>query len=257
MPAPTSRPPGVPVWADLSTSDPERAETFYTGLFGWTAEHTGDDFGNYVNFRKNGELVAGMIQNQQPGAPDAWTTYLLAADAKATTAAVTANGGRVHMEPMDVRDLGVMAIVGDPGGATVGIWQPGTHTGFGLVLEPDAPAWFELHTSDYDAVVPFYRTVFGWTTATVSDEPTFRYTVLEADGLQQSGIMDAAQWLGDGVISNWQVYFNSADVDASLAKVGELGGTVTEEAQDTPYGRLGQAEDPTGAIFKFITPPGA
>jgi predicted enzyme related to lactoylglutathione lyase len=257
MPAPTSRPTGVPVWTDVSTSDPERAEAFYTGLFGWTAEHTGDEFGDYVNFRKDGELVAGLIKNQQPGAPDSWTTYLLSSDAAATTAAVSANGGRVYVEPMDVGGLGTMAIVGDPTGATIGIWQPGTHAGFGLVLEPGTANWFELHTSDYDVAVPFYVKAFGWQAQTMSDEPTFRYTVLAADGRQHAGIMDAAQFLGDGVISDWQVYFHAADVDASVAKVRELGGTVTEEPQDTPYGRIAQVEDPTSAIFRLMTPPGA
>jgi predicted enzyme related to lactoylglutathione lyase len=256
MPAPISTPVGGPAWVDLASSDPERAGAFYSGVFGWTVEQTGPEFGNYVNFRHDGALVAGMIKNQQPGAPDAWTTYLRTADAKATTEAVVAGGGRVHVEPVAVGDLGTMAIVGDPSGATVGLWQPGTMSGFGSVLEPGAPNWFELHTSDYDAVVPFYQQAFGWQAKTMADDPSFRYTVLEVDDLQQAGIMDASGYL-DGATSDWAVYFGSADVEATLAKVVELGGTIAEEAQDTPYGRIAQAEDPTGAIFRLITPPGA
>ena len=42
---------------------------------------------------------------------------------------------------------------------------------------------------------------------------------------------------------------------ASLAKVVELGGSVTQPAEDTPYGRLAGAVDPTGAPFKLMTPP--
>ena len=38
--------------------------------------------------------------------------------------------------------------------------------------------------------------------------------------------------------AQWYVYFRSADVDATLAKVVELGGAVVNPAEDTPYGRL-------------------
>ena len=55
--------------------------------------------------------------------------------------------------------------------------------------------------------------------------------------------------------SGWNVYFEVADIDASLAQVTELGGTVVEPAQDTPYGRLAQAADPTGVRFKLIQAP--
>ena len=46
-----------------------------------------------------------------------------------------------------------MAVVTDPGGAAIGIWQPGLHKGFGIYDEPGTPSWFELHTRDYDASV--------------------------------------------------------------------------------------------------------
>ena len=32
----------------------------------------------------------------------------------------------------------------------------------------------------------------------------------------------------------------------------ELGGKVTQPAEDTPYGRLAQAADPTGTAFKLM-----
>jgi uncharacterized protein len=34
----TSHAPGTFSWADLSTTDTEGAQAFYTGLFGWEAE---------------------------------------------------------------------------------------------------------------------------------------------------------------------------------------------------------------------------
>jgi predicted enzyme related to lactoylglutathione lyase len=46
--------------------------------------------------------------------------------------------------------------------------------------------------------------------------------------------------------------FGVADTDAALARLVELGGSVVQGAQDTPYGRLAHAADPTGAEFKLV-----
>jgi predicted enzyme related to lactoylglutathione lyase len=153
-----------------------------------------------------------------------------------------------------VADLGTMALVSDPGGASVGLWQPGTHKGFGIVGEAGAPSWFELNTRDYDRAVAFYRAVFGWETNVVSDTPNFRYTTFVGSDGWLAGIMDAASYLPDGVPAHWSVYFGAGDTDTTLAKAVELGGAVVAPAEDTPYGRLATATDATGAQFKLVAP---
>ena len=165
-----------------------------------------------------------------------------------------ANGAGVIVPAMDVPVQGTMAVVTDAGGAAIGVWQPAAHQGFGVLGEPGAPSWFELHTRDYDASVRFYRDVFGWDTHAVSDTPEFRYTTLgEGDG-QLAGIMDAAAFLPEGEPARWSIYFGVDDTDAALARIMELGGSVVTGAEDTPYGRLAEAADPTGARFKLVGP---
>jgi predicted enzyme related to lactoylglutathione lyase len=255
VPLRDSVPDGAPVWIDLASSDPQRSQDFYARLFGWTVQEMGPDFGNYVNFSKNGSLVAGLVPNQQPDGPDGWTTYLSTPDAKAVADATRAAEGSVLLEAMPVMSLGSMAVVTDPSGGVVGVWQPEQHRGYGLSNEDGAPAWSELHTHDYSAAVRFYQQVFGWETAVVSDTAELRYTVFEKDGRQYAGIMDAAEFLPADIPSNWQVYFQADDVDATLARVEELGGAVVDQAMDTPYGRMAGVTDPTGAGFKLIKPP--
>jgi uncharacterized protein len=255
MPTRDSAPLGAPVWIDLSSSDPQRAKDFYGQVFGWTFQDTSEEYGNYVNFSKDGVLVAGMMKNDGTGAPDGWTTYLSSADAKATADAVLTAGGQVLMEPMQVGPQGTMALVTDVGAAVIGIWQPGEHKGFGLVGEAGAPIWHELHTRDYPTIVPFYQRAFGWQTSVMSDTDEFRYTVMEVDGVQYAGVMDSASFLQPGVPSNWQVYLGATDVDATLARIQELGGAVTQPAEDTPFGRLAQATDPMGAHFRLSSLP--
>jgi hypothetical protein len=238
------------------TSDADRSRAFYGQLFGWTAEEPAVEFGGYFNFRKNDVRVGGCMawQSDMPGTPNIWSVYLATDDARKTVDAAATSGGQVIVPAMDVGDLGTMAVVTDPAGATIGLWQPGEHQGFGILTEAGAPSWFELHTRDYDKAVDFYRQVFRWDTNVVGDTPEFRYTTQKQGDEMLAGIMDASSFLPEDVPSHWSVYFGTDDADATLAKVVELGGSILREAEDTPYGRLAEASDATGAKFKLVAP---
>lgn len=252
MPRIDSIPAGVPCWIDLMTSDPDKARSFYGEIFSWTADEPNEEFGGYINFHLDGVRVAGCMKNDGSGGPDVWSIYLATDDAKATVDAAKGNGGGVIVEPVEVGTLGTMIVLTDAGGAVIGGWQPGDHKGFGVVAEAGAPAWFELHTRDYDASVDFYKKVFGWDAHTAADEPDFKYTTLGEGESQAAGIMDASGFLPEGVPAHWSVYFQVENADATLAQIGKLGGSTVMAAEDTPYGRLATATDPTGTMFKLI-----
>lgn len=243
---------GAPCWVELYTSDPDRAAAFYGPLFGWEAETPNPEFGGYRNFTKDGVRIAGcMINDGTSGTPDVWSVYLEVEDTAATVGKATERGAQIIVPAMPVGDFGTMAVIIDPTGAAVGVWQPDTHPGFGRVAEPGAPAWFELHTRSYDDAVKFYADVFGWDTHVVSDTDDFRYTTFGADDEARAGIMDAAAHLAEGEPSHWQVYFAVEDADAALGQITALGGSVVQPPEDTPYGRLATAADPTGTRFKI------
>jgi uncharacterized protein len=256
MPKRDTAPIGAPCWIDLFTTDPETSRAFYTRLFGWTAEEPDEEHGGYFNFMKDGVHVAGCMRNDgQQGMPDVWSVYLATDNAKETVAAAEANGGGVIVPATEVSELGSFAVVTDAGQAMIGMWQPGVHKGFQVLNEPGAPAWFQLNTRDYDASVRFYRDVFGWDTHVMSDTPEFRYTTLGEGDTALAGIMDAGGFLPEGVPAHWSIIFAVENTDAALANVVDLGGSVVGAAEDTPYGRLAQAADPTGARFDIITLP--
>lgn len=244
---------GAPVWIDLMTTDTDRAAEFYGALFGWTAESAGPEYGGYINFSKDGAKVAGCMADQAEGAMGSfWSIYLQTDDAERTVAAAEANGGAVYLAAMDVLALGRMAMVGDPAGSAIGIWQPGEHKGFEAPLAvPGSPGWFELHTRDFARTVRFYEDVFGWDTHVQGDTDEFRYMTLGEGEARAAGIMDASLW-SDDAPTGWSIYFQVADVDAALAQITSLGGSITIPAEDTPYGRLAAAVDPTGAPFKLV-----
>jgi predicted enzyme related to lactoylglutathione lyase len=252
MPVPTLV-VGAPCWIDIYSSDTAKATEFYGQLFGWTAEPPEEGFGGYFTFTKDGKHVGGCMHNDgAQGVPDVWTVYLMSDDIEATAEAAAANGGRVDLAPMAVADNGHMAMVADPGQASVGVWQPGTQKGFEVRDEIGTPNWFELLTRDYDTTVAFYRNVFKWDTHAASDTPELRYTTLGEGENQLAGIMDASAFLSEGAPAQWSVYFGVEDTDAALQRVVELGGKVIRPAEDTPYGRLAQAADPTGTLFKLV-----
>ena len=67
--------------------------------------------------------------------------------------------------------------------------------------------------------------------------------------------MDASTFLPEGSPAAWSVYFGTDDTDKSLATIVDLGGAIVQPAEDTPYGRLATATDPTGAHFKLHQRP--
>jgi uncharacterized protein len=244
---------GAPCWIDLYSSDTEQATEFYGGLFGWTTELQREEFGGYFIWQKDGKAVGGCMANSgEEGMPDTWTVYLTTDDVERTAKDAAAKGGKVHMEPMPVAENGSFTIIGDPGGAGIGAWQADQVTGFEIWNEPGAPRWFELETPQYDAAVAFYRDVFKWNTHTFSDTPEFRYTTLRAGDDDLAGIQN----MPEGTPSAWTIYFGVDDTDAALERVAELGGKVLQPAEDTPYGRLAQAADPTGTAFKLMASTG-
>ena len=252
---------GTPCWIDLMTSDVEGATRFYTSLFGWTAEGSHDDDGAwiYTNFRLGGKVAAGLGRQPEEmtaaGMPPTWATYVATDDVDATTARVEQAGGTVMMPGMDVMDVGRMAIYGDPAGAVVSAWQAGSHRGAQVCNEPGTWSWNELMTRDLEAASAFYSAVFGWE---YDDMPmpygTYR-VVRGGDEGGLGGLMSMPPNVPDDIPSYWTVYFTTADLDASVERVKELGGALVHGPDDMAgVGRMATVSDPQGGVFMLMQP---
>lgn len=253
---------GAPTWIDLSTSDQGVSRTFYGELFGWQSQEPDPQMGGYLNFTLAGERVAGCLP-AIPGMPgtlaDVWTVYLATDDAESVCRATMQAGGTVIAPALDVMDLGRMAVVADPSGAPIGVWQAGTHPGLITQGEPGHAAWFELLTRDHDATISFCQTVFGWEPQQVADQPGFRYTTGRIDGQDVVGVMTTGEQRPEGssgvaaeAPAQWSVYFGVEDTDASLQRAIALGATVVHPPSDSPHGRVSAFTDPTGTLVKII-----
>ncbi len=242
--------PGTPSWVDVSTPDMEATKAFYSGLFGWQAMSF-PEMGGYTNFTMNGNLVCGAAPTMSAEQHPAWSTYISVSDADATARAVQANGGQVAFPPMDVAELGRMAVFADPTGAYFSVWQPREHKGAQVVNEPGSFGWNELDTRDMEAAKAFYTKVFPWTAKT-DGEGANAYTEWQLDGRSIAGGMVMGDQFPPNVPPNWLTYFVVADSDATVAKAHELGGTAMMAGMDTDQGRIAVLADPQGAVFATI-----
>ena len=108
---------------------------------------------------------------------------------------------------------------------------------------PNTPYWNELTTRDLGAAKAFYRAVFGWGGQTQDFEGT-TYTMWTVGDRPVGGMIQMNdQWPPD-IPPHWMVYIAVADVDATVAKVAELGGTVPVPPTDAAFGRFAVCERP-------------
>jgi uncharacterized protein len=242
---------GVPSWVDLGTADIAKASEFYSALFGWTVNQGPPEAGGYSIAELRGRPVAGLGPQMNPG-PPVWATYVNVDDADKVVAKVGDAGGMVLMAPMDVMDVGRMAIFTDPAGAAIGVWQPKEHKGAGIVNEPGTLTWNELMTTDVAAAKTFYNAVFGWSEVT-NGEGAGAYTEFQVAGRSIAGMMEKPAELPAEMPPFWGIYFAVADTDATAKRIGELGGSIMMPPRDIEPGRFAVGIDPTGAAFSVIT----
>lgn len=250
---------GSPNWLDVGTPDMDGAVRFYERLFGWQFQSAGPDAGGYGFFQLSGRTVAGVMQMTEEQGPPAWTPYFQSTDADATTKAVEQAHGAVFMHPTDVMGLGRVAVFADCGGVPFGVWEPASMKGLDAAGESGALCWVELYARDVAAAAAFYHTVLGWET-TSSSFPGGSYTMFGPAGTDEEDAFGGlVSQLDDPVEAEagplWQPYLAVDDVDATVARAGELGGMVRMPATDIPgVGRVARLADPYGAKFALIKP---
>jgi len=243
---------GAPSWVDLATADLADAKRFYTQLFGWTAEVSGDEYGGYTTFLLNGLPVAGAGPLYGEGQPTAWSTYLGTDDADAVAVRVAAAGGKVLVPPFDVVDQGRMAAFLDPAGAPFSVWEPGSMPGAALFDVPGSLTWNELTTRDVEGATAFYGSIFGWAfrQSTMGGLP---YVVGELDGSPICGIQPMIDEAWPPEMSpHWLVYFAVHDCDISADSAFRLGGRALRQPTSVPVGRYAVLQDPQGGLFAVL-----
>lgn len=140
-----------------------------------------------------------------------------------------------------------MGVVQDPQGSFFAVWEARDHFGAQLVNQHGALSWNELYTSDLDASARFYGDLLGWEIETMEGFPMPYRTIKTAAGTGNGGITTM-----EGVPQVWLVYFGTDDMDASVAKLTELGGQTRMGPMDIGVGTIAVATDTVGATFALF-----
>jgi predicted enzyme related to lactoylglutathione lyase len=249
-------PPGVPCWVETLQPGPREALEFYGPLLGWEFGDSGamPGGGEYFVARMRGRDVAAIGALPPVGGPTVpvWNTYVSVASVEAAAERVTAAGGDVAIGPLDAHPAGRLAVVVDPAGAAISLWEPGEHQGAQLVNEPGTWTMSSLHAPDVHAADEFYGSVFGWEPEAFGQVTLFRLPGY-AGGVEGQPVprdVVAAMAPPDPQIPpHWNVNLRVADADATAERAAALGGTVVAAPMDTPGFRSAVLADPQGAVF--------
>jgi len=128
FPSPLDAEAGRFCWVDLAASDAGSAKEFYGRVFGWTGNEATANGGSFTRLSLGGRDVGSMYQLNRAhldhGVPSHWTPYIRVDDMDEVVRRVTANGGMVLVPPFVVDGIARNALILDPVGAHVGLWEP-------------------------------------------------------------------------------------------------------------------------------------
>lgn len=241
-------------WVDLMSPDPEDAAEFYEKVFGWDARPAEGGM-PYTMFYADGKNVAGMgkltEEMAESGMPSVWASYIIVDNVDKVHTKAIELGATSVMGVMQVADTGRMAVIIDPVGAAVGLWESGTHDGAEVFNLPGALTWNELQCFDVKTAESFYSKLLGWMTETNSFGE-MDYTVIMNNGRANGGMMDVTGMAPDGVPAYWAAYFITGDCDAAVEAAKANGGTVVMGPMDSEVGRMAAIVDPFGAVFTVL-----
>ena len=110
-------------WNELMTTDVQGAKVFYSKLFGWQYETFPMESMSYEVIRSEGQETGGIMPMppQNEGHPPVWGVYVTVDDVDATAKLAEKLGGKVHLPPTDIPEVGRLAVLQDPQGAYISV----------------------------------------------------------------------------------------------------------------------------------------
>lgn len=252
---------GMPSWYELCTTDPDRAQAFYSAVMGWHFAPSALAPDHYRLATSHGDMVAGLMVPDTP-MPCFWMIYFTTYDCDRTVLEVLRLGGHVHRGPEDIPSTGRFAIVSDPQGAVFGLLHPvAGQEGHAFDQTQDGHGnWHELTSTDPNAGFAFYRGLMAWRPDVALEMGALgRYQIFAKDGTTLGGIMglrpSVASLGAAGLPSQWMPYFGVNSVLRATQAIQAKGGKTLFGPQEVPGGAyIAIGQDPEGARFAVVGP---
>lgn len=117
-------------WNELIANDTAAAANFYGKLFGWqtvpfTPQGAPAGAPPYTLFKMdaNDMGVGGMAQPLHQGVPTHWVPYVVVDDVDASLVKASELGAKVILPTTSIGEVGRIAVIKDPQGATIGLHE--------------------------------------------------------------------------------------------------------------------------------------
>ena len=254
-------PTGDFIWYELMTTDPEGAKAFYDAVVGWNIGEAVAEYNGYRMIgRSDGKFAGGVLpisdEMAQHGAKAGWLSYIHVAEVDEASRSIEQSGGKVHMPPMDIPNVGRVAMVSDPQGAPFYVMKPTPPTN-----DPNAKSdvfsrsevqrcgWNELATTEEKAAAKFYGDLFGWTsdnTMPMGEMGDYRF-------FDHHGEMIGAVFNSPDSRARWRYYFRVPSIKDAKQTAEQKGGTVHMGPHQVPTGDwIILGADPQGAEFALV-----
>ena len=246
---------GAIVWYELLSTDPKGSLAFYPDVVGWkTKAWDGQDYTMFVGSQGPLGGVAKLPeQAQKLGAPTYWQANIQVDSLDASVETVKQLGGKVLVSEA-VPTIGRFAVISDPQGAVVSLFQAENEMPPHDVTKPGEFSWHELYTTDHEAAFAFYSQIAGWERLGSFDMgPMGTYVLWGRDGKQLGGMMTKPPSVPQPA---WLFYITVSDLEAALARAQAKGAKLLNGPMEVPGGqRIVQMMDPQGGAFAMVTSP--
>jgi uncharacterized protein len=111
------------VHVELMSTDVGKAKLFYGKMFDWKLEDVPLGDSTYTMIKVGEGTGGGLMKNPIPGAPSTWVAYVEVENLKNAVEKSKSLGGTVMKDKTDVMGMGSFAIISDPTGAMLGLWE--------------------------------------------------------------------------------------------------------------------------------------
>jgi uncharacterized protein len=240
-------PIGTFCFAELHTPALEGSASFYGDLFGWSVRQISDQ---YWMFYSGNSLVVGMRRADT----HRWIACVRVDNVESRMARAHPLDLTVVTPAVETPDVAQVAVLRDPDGAVIGLWEPRGVEGTELETGPGSFWWVELATAAMGPAQRRYASLFDWGIAHTMkfENGPHGYTLFKVGERSAGGAFQfEPEW---GVTPAWQVYFEVTNFEASAARACAQGGEQGFWRDAPNAGRIGVIIDPRGALFLIAQP---
>ena len=238
------------VWYELLAANPAAAIGFYTEVVGWGTQPFRD---GYTFWKGTQGPLGGTMQlprrEADLGFGPHWMACVQVANVDASAERARELGGRCHVDPGDIPEVGRYAVILDPQGAPLALFHPQTSMTAHDRSKPGEFAWNELSTTDQGAAFRFHSSLFGWERLFEHDLGAMGTYLVFGQGSVRYGGMFALP-KDAPMRPAWMYYVHVDDLDGDLRRATAKGARVLNGPMQVPGGeRIAQLADPQGALF--------